>query len=150
MKNLNKADTTIRITSYENGVPFISEHEVNGVIDVDDISELCECHDFLRNGGDIGKNEDGTDIIEYEISMGDIAFEDDTNEEPDNATDEAEYVPDDLEEFEDAVCDDIERMNDDLNGMKIAGAVIMAAQLLLSIGFFCLHGKLVRGNKVVK
>lgn len=150
MKNINKADTTIRITSYENGVPFISEHEVNGVIDVDDISELCECHDFLRNGVDIGKNEDGTDIKEYEISMGDIVLEDDKNKELDDVTDEAKYVSDDLEEFEDAVCDDIERMNDDLNGMKIAGAVIMAAQLLLSIGFFCLHGKLVRVNKVVK
>ena len=150
MKNLNKADTTIRITSYENGVPFISEHEVNGMIDVDDISELCECHDFLRNGGDIGKNEDGTDIKDYEISMGDIVLEDDKNKEPDDVTDEAKYVSDDLEEFEDAVCDDIERMNDDLNGMKIAGAVIMAAQLLLSIGSFCLHGKLERGNKVVK
>ena len=150
MKDLNKTGTTIRITSYENGIPFISEHEVNGVIDADDISELCECHDFLRNGGDIGKNEDGTYIKEYEISMGDIVLEDDKNKEPDDVTDEAKYVSDDLEEFEDAVCDDIERMNDDLNGMKIAGAVIMAAQLLLSIGFFCLHGKLVRGNNVVK
>ena len=53
-------------------------------------------------------------------------------------------------EEEDALEVEIEKMSDDLHGMKKAGAVILAAQLLLSLGFFCFHHKMVHGNKAVK
>ena len=153
MKILNEAKTNIQITSYENGEPFTTEHIVFGEIGDKDICNLCKRHDFIRNAAEHKSSTSLNDERAYKIGVGDSELYDDSVNDEDNmeniACEDNELCCEYYEE-EETLDVEIEKMSDDLLGMKKAGAVILAAQVLLSIGFFCLHGKLVRGNKVVK
>ncbi len=47
MKDNKNAQTTIMITSYENGKPFSTQHKVRGIVDDEVIITLCKRNDFL-------------------------------------------------------------------------------------------------------
>ena len=153
MKILNEAKTNIQITSYENGEPFTTEHIVFGEIGDKDICNLCKRHDFIRNAAEHKSDMSANDKRAYKIGVGDVELYDDSVNDDDGMENIAEEDDDLCCEFyeeEDTLEVEIEKMSDDLHGMKKAGAVILAAQFLLSLGFFCFHHKMVRGNKVVK
>ena len=153
MKILNEAKTNIQITSYENGEPFTTEHIVFGEIGDKDICNLCKRHDFIRNAAEHKHGMSANDERAYKIGVGDVELYDDSVNDDDGMENIAEEDDDLCCEFyeeEDTLEVEIEKMSDDLHGMKKAGVVILAAQFLLSLGFFCFHHKMGHGSKAVK
>ena len=153
MKILNEAKTNIQITSYENGEPFTTEHIVFGEIGDKDICNLCKRHDFIRNAAEHKSSTSLNDERAYKIGVGDVELYDDSVSDDDgmeNIAEEDDELCCESYEEEDTLEVEIEKMSDDLHGMKKAGAVILAAQFLLSLGFFCFHHKMGHGSKVVK
>ncbi|MBP1534180.1 MAG: hypothetical protein IK999_08660 [Ruminococcus sp.] len=153
MEYFNQAKTNIQITSYENGELFTTEQIVFGEIGDKDICDLCKRHDFIRNAAEHKSSRCSHDNRAYKIGVGDSELYDDSVNDDDtmeNIAGEDKELCCEFYEEEDALEVEIEKMSDDLHGMKKAGAVILAAQLLLSLGFFCFHHKMVHGNKAVK
>ena len=70
MKNKDNVQGKIRITSYENGRPFTTEHEFCGDIDDKDISGFIDCHEYIKKFGNMTSGGTGPVVKEYEISFG--------------------------------------------------------------------------------
>ena len=153
MKDFNQAKTNIQITSYENGEPFTTEHIMFGDIGDKDICDLCKRHDFIRNAAEHKSDMRANDERAYKIGVGGVEPYDDYDDYDDdigNVAGEDDELGYEYYEEEETLEVEIEKMSDDLHGMKKAGAVILAAQFLLSLGFFCFHHKMVHGSKTVK
>ncbi|MCR5805695.1 MAG: hypothetical protein K6G68_01530 [Oscillospiraceae bacterium] len=146
MKDIKNAQTTIMITSYENGKPFSTQHKVRGIVDDEVIITLCKRNDFLRNAEEHRNNEGEHAERTYKISIEDTTFPDVSDKDICSCDEENTDGFDELYEEEEHPEKWYYRMSRDVQGMKRLGAVILAAQFLLSVGFFRLHHKMVRGN----
>ena len=144
MKNQNNVQGNIRITSYEDGSPFTTEHEFYGDIDEKDIAGFIDCHEFIKNSGEMTSDEAVPTVKEYEISFGGDYENDgdsDTVAELEKRITEHDECIENLYDSDGYYSDSIYKINNKLRRAKLAGAALFAAQLLITIGFFCIHHK---------
>lgn len=150
MKNQNNVQGNIQITSYEDGSPFTTEHEFYGDIDEKDIVGFIDCHEFIKNSGEITSDENEPLVKEYEISFG-------GNDENDRDCDSVAELErritghdeciENLYDSDGYYSDSIYKINNKLRRAKLAGAALFAAQLLITIGFFCVHHKVEHSSR---
>ena len=150
MKNQNNVQGNIRITSYEDGSPFTTEHEFYGDIDEKDIVGFIDCHEFIKNSGEMISDENEPPVKEYEISFG-------GNDENDGDCDPLAELErritghdeciENLYDSDGYYSDSIYKINNKLRRAKLAAAALFAAQLLITIGFFCIHHKVEHNSR---
>ena len=148
MKNKDNVQDKIRITSYENGRPFTIEHELCGDIDEKDISWFIDCHEYIKKSGNMTSGGTGPVLKEYEISfVGDDDGDDEIGGDCDPVAELEKRITSHeqcIENLYDSDCyysDSIYKINNKLRRAKLADAALFAAQLLITIGFFCIHHK---------
>lgn len=144
MKNMNNVQGKIRITSYENGRPFTTEHEFCGDIDDKDISGFIDCHEFIKKSGNMTSGETVPLVKEYEISFD---WNDETGGDCDPVAELEKRITgheqciENLYDSDGYYSDSIYKINNKLRRVKLARAALFSAQLLITIGFFCIHHK---------
>ncbi|MBP3267140.1 MAG: hypothetical protein J6M07_02295 [Ruminococcus sp.] len=150
MKNHNNVQGNIRITSYEDGSPFTTEREFYGDIDEKDIAGFIDCHEFIKNSGEMTSDEAVPPVKEYEISFGGDYENDgdsDTVAELEKRITGHDECIENLYESDGYYSDSIYKINNKLRRAKLAGAALFAVQLLITIGFFCVHHKVEHSSR---